>query len=181
MLNARQEQDHGTSESTGRDWTRTDLFDGNGTKYSTFNEKQAAVILATPGKQLAISWDVKGKYNNLKSVAEHIEPKKAGGSRYDDPVVQHRITVLACMKVASETVNTHAADLLENFDPSKDPTGDPRVSVRERVKRIKLVAAELAVWVDEYAERAAVGDPFLGDDQHDDVPFAPELPAVDGG
>ena len=151
------EQKEGTT-SKGRPWVLTRMQDGNGEWYSTFDKGMGITILGLKGKKADITYELGEKGRDLKSITEHFEVKKAG-SRFDDPVVQHRITVLACMKVAAEIVNGAASD-----------TEDKRIGTADRTKAVKPLSADLAVWVDEYAERAA-NPPFLTDDQHDDVPF----------
>lgn len=151
-------QQSGTS-AKGRAWTITRLVDANETEYGTFDAKLGTALYSLKGKKADITWDVKDDKNNLTSAVEHVEKPKAGG--YDDPKRQRHIAIQNAMYHATAIV-------LANSEADA-------IQVNEIVRRVKVVASDLAFWGQEWAERVDTEVPF---ESADDVPFAPELPDV---
>lgn len=155
VMVADHEQKHSPPDAK-RAWTLTRLIDAEGIAYSTFDKAQGQEILRLKGKMANISYEQGDRGNDLKSIAEFIE----FGSQDDAPLRDVKLDILDCLKIAERVVDAEA---------------ESGLSVNDRWKRIKILASEMAVWVDEYAERAA-NPPFVDLDTVDDgIAFAPEM------
>lgn len=138
-----------TKEGVGKKgpWKLWRVIDGNDDAYSTFSAGEGQKAEVLKGKKAVINYELDGDFKNLLAITEYVESKN-GGRGWDDPVRQRSIILQSSLKVASETVNA-AADRSEQHIP-----------VDQRVKAMKLLAVELADWVEKWAMREAENIPF---------------------